>query len=193
MTSLSAEVADVTGFPEMLDGRVKTLHPKVHGGLLGVRGNPHHERDMADNGIGLIDMTVLNLYPFEATVKSGASFDQCIENVDIGGPSMLRSAAKNHSAVTVLCDPADYAVVLREMDANDGATPLALRIEAAKALLLAPGMQQSASGIIRLAQLNERTNRIEQAESLLVRARAALTVAGRQEQAQGHRDDHRDQ
>ena len=89
------DVSDYTGSPECLDGRVKTLHPKVHGGLLGVRGNAQHEKDMADNGIGKIDITILNLYPFEATVAKGAAFEQCIENIDIGGPSMLRSTAKS--------------------------------------------------------------------------------------------------
>ena len=121
------DVSEYTGSPECLDGRVKTLHPKVHGGLLGVRGNPHHERDMADNGIGLIDMTVLNLYPFEATVKSGASFDQCIENVDIGGPSMLRSTAKNHAFTTIVTCPTQYGEVRECMEGNGGGTTLSLR------------------------------------------------------------------
>ena len=121
------DVSEYTGSPECLDGRVKTLHPKVHGGLLGVRGNPRHERDMRDNGIGLIDMTVLNLYPFEATVKSGASFDQCIENVDIGGPSMLRSTAKNHAFTTIVTCPTQYDEVRGCMERNDGGTTLSLR------------------------------------------------------------------
>src|SRR5690606_10975915 len=105
------EISDLTGFPEMLDGRVKTLHPKVHGGLLGVRGNAEHEAAMKAHGIEGIDLVVVNLYPFEATVASGADYDTIIENVDIGGPAMIRSAAKNHAAVTVLVDPADYAGV----------------------------------------------------------------------------------
>jgi hypothetical protein len=121
------DVSEYTGSPECLDGRVKTLHPKVHGGLLGVRGNPRHERDMRDNGIGLIDMTVLNLYPFEATVRSGASFDQCIENVDIGGPSMLRSTAKNHAFTTIVTCPTQYDEVRGCMERNDGGTTLSLR------------------------------------------------------------------
>jgi phosphoribosylaminoimidazolecarboxamide formyltransferase/IMP cyclohydrolase len=105
----------VTGFPEMLDGRVKTLHPKVHGGLLAVRENPDHMAAIAAHGIERIDMVVVNLYPFEATVASGASRAECIEQIDIGGPSMLRSAAKNHAAVTVVCDPTDYERVLEEI------------------------------------------------------------------------------
>ncbi len=121
------DVADFTGFPEMLDGRVKTLHPKVHGGILGIRGNAEHEAAMADHGILPIDLVVVNLYPFEATVAKGADFDTCIENIDIGGPGMIRAAAKNHAAVTVVTDPEDYAVVQAEMEANGGATTATLR------------------------------------------------------------------
>ncbi|MBE0598618.1 MAG: bifunctional phosphoribosylaminoimidazolecarboxamide formyltransferase/IMP cyclohydrolase [Desulfuromonadales bacterium] len=110
------DVSEFTGFPEMLDGRVKTLHPKVHGGLLGLRDNPEHVATMAAHGIEAIDMVVVNLYPFEATVaKPGCSLEEAIENIDIGGPTMLRSAAKNNRSVTVLVDPADYAPVLAEM------------------------------------------------------------------------------
>src|SRR5579864_6794921 len=101
-----------TGFPEMLDGRVKTLHPKVHGGLLYVRGNPEHEAAVREHGIEPIDLVVVNLYPFEQTVaRPGVMLQEAIENIDIGGPSMLRSAAKNHESVTVVVDPADYAEV----------------------------------------------------------------------------------
>ena len=112
------DVSDYTGSPEILDGRVKTLHPKVHGGLLGVRGNPKHEQEMAENNIGNIDLVVMNLYPFEATVKSGAGFEQCVENIDIGGPSMLRSSAKNHKYVAVLCSPSQYNTFLNEFTAS---------------------------------------------------------------------------
>ncbi|MBF0393941.1 MAG: bifunctional phosphoribosylaminoimidazolecarboxamide formyltransferase/IMP cyclohydrolase, partial [Alphaproteobacteria bacterium] len=121
------EVADHTGFPEMLDGRVKTLHPKVHGGILGIRGNAGHEAAMAAHGIPPIDLVVVNLYPFESTVAKGADFETCIENIDIGGPSLIRGAAKNHEGVTVVVDPADYASVIAEMEAHGGATTLVLR------------------------------------------------------------------
>ena len=115
------EVSDLTGFPEMLDGRVKTLHPNVHGGLLGVRGNAEHEATMAEHHISAIDLIVVNLYPFEKTVASGSDFATCIENIDIGGPAMIRSAAKNHAGVAVVVDPQDYAQVKADMIANDGA------------------------------------------------------------------------
>ncbi|HTH17758.1 MAG TPA: bifunctional phosphoribosylaminoimidazolecarboxamide formyltransferase/IMP cyclohydrolase, partial [Magnetospirillum sp.] len=121
------EVADYTGFPEMLDGRVKTLHPKVHGGLLGIRGNAEHEAAMAAHGINPIDLLVVNLYPFESTVAKGAGYDECVENIDIGGPAMIRAASKNHDAVAVVVDVEDYGVVMEEMSANQGATTLALR------------------------------------------------------------------
>ena len=116
------DVSEVTAFPEMLDGRVKTLHPVVHGGLLARRDLPEHRAALETHGIGTIDLLVVNLYPFEATVAKGADFDTCIENIDIGGPAMLRSASKNHAFVTVLTDVADYAPLLAELDANDGAT-----------------------------------------------------------------------
>src|SRR5437868_9343776 len=106
------DLSSYTGFPEMLDGRVKTLHPKVHGGLLFVRGNENHEAAARTHGIQPIDLVIVNLYPFEQTVaKANVSLAEAIENIDIGGPSMLRSAAKNHESVTVVVDPADYAVV----------------------------------------------------------------------------------
>lgn len=127
------DISDLTGFPEMMDGRVKTLHPKVHGGLLAVRDNPEHVAAMASHGIGAIDLVVVNLYPFEATVMRGAGRDEIIENIDIGGPSMVRSAAKNHAFVTIVTDPADYASLLAEMTGG-GATSLAFRRQmAAKA------------------------------------------------------------
>jgi len=121
------DVADLTGFPEMMDGRVKTLHPKVHGGLLAVRDNPEHAAAMSEHGIGAIDLVVVNLYPFAATIMSGADRDTIIENIDIGGPSMIRSGAKNHAFVAVLTDPADYGELLAEMDSNEGSASLELR------------------------------------------------------------------
>ncbi|RQW85738.1 MAG: bifunctional phosphoribosylaminoimidazolecarboxamide formyltransferase/IMP cyclohydrolase PurH [Geobacter sp.] len=115
------DVSEFTGFPEMLDGRVKTLHPKVHGGLLGMRSNPEHVAKMKEHGIENIDMVVVNLYPFEATVaKEGCTLEDAIENIDIGGPTMLRSAAKNWPDVTVITDPADYQKVLLEMTSSNG-------------------------------------------------------------------------
>ena len=121
------EVADWTGSPEMLDGRVKTLHPKVHGGLLGRRDLADHRSQMDTHKIPPIDVLVVNLYPFESTVAAGKPFADCIENIDIGGPAMIRSAAKNHDAVVVLTDPAQYAELTAELDGHDGATTLAFR------------------------------------------------------------------
>jgi phosphoribosylaminoimidazolecarboxamide formyltransferase/IMP cyclohydrolase len=121
------DVSDVTGFPEMMDGRVKTLHPAVHGGLLALRDDDEHLLAMAAHGIAPIDLLVVNLYPFEATVAKGADHATCIENIDIGGPAMIRAAAKNHRFVAVVTDPADYAPLLDQLRANDGATTLAFR------------------------------------------------------------------
>lgn len=121
------EVADYTGFPEIMDGRVKTLQPRIHGGLLAVRGHPEHERAMAEHGIRPIDLLIVNLYPFETTVAKGAAFDDCIENIDIGGPALIRAAAKNHAFVTVIVDPADYGALQEAMAAGDGATAPELR------------------------------------------------------------------
>lgn len=112
------QVQEVTGFPEMLDGRVKTLHPMIHAGLLARRYNDSHMQQVAAHDIELIDLVVISLYPFERTVAAGADFADCLEQIDIGGPAMLRSAAKNHDAVTVVCDPADYAIVSREILEN---------------------------------------------------------------------------
>lgn len=120
------DISEVTGFPEIMDGRVKTLHPKVHGGLLAVRANPEHIGAMTEHDIVGIDLLAVNLYPFEATVKSGAAEDMVIENIDIGGPAMIRAAAKNHADVTVLVDPADYAMVLENIAAT-GEVPLGER------------------------------------------------------------------
>ena len=115
------EVADYTGFPEMLDGRVKTLHPKVHGGILARRDFPEHIAALEQHGIPTIDMVVVNLYPFQQTVaKEHCTLEDAIENIDIGGPAMLRSSAKNHKDVVVICDPSDYAVVLAELQTNQG-------------------------------------------------------------------------
>ena len=128
------EVSSHTGFPEIMDGRVKTLHPKVHGGLLAIRDDPAHQQAMSDHDIAAIDLVAINLYPFEETVAAGADFSTTIENIDIGGPSMVRSAAKNHAFVTVITDPADYAMVTDEMGANDNAVTADTRIAlAAKA------------------------------------------------------------
>jgi phosphoribosylaminoimidazolecarboxamide formyltransferase/IMP cyclohydrolase len=116
------DISELTGFPEMMDGRVKTLHPMVHGGLLAVRDNAEHAAAMAEHNIGAIDLVVVNLYPFAQTVAKGASRDEIIENIDIGGPSMVRSAAKNHAFVTILTDPADYDALIAELEESDGKT-----------------------------------------------------------------------
>ncbi len=116
------DVSEVTGFPEMMDGRVKTLHPMVHGGLLALRDDPSHRAAMEQHRIGEIDLLVVNLYPFEETVAAGAGYDDCIENIDIGGPAMIRAAAKNHAFVSVVVDTEDYAKLLGDMDQHDGAT-----------------------------------------------------------------------
>jgi phosphoribosylaminoimidazolecarboxamide formyltransferase/IMP cyclohydrolase len=116
------DISEYTGFPEMLDGRVKTLHPKVHGGLLGIRDNPAHAQKMKEHGIRGIDMVVINLYPFEATIaKPDCTLEDAIENIDIGGPSMLRAGAKNYPYVAVIVDPADYKPILEEMKKSGGA------------------------------------------------------------------------
>jgi phosphoribosylaminoimidazolecarboxamide formyltransferase/IMP cyclohydrolase len=121
------DVSEHTGFPEIMDGRVKTLHPKIHGGLLAIRGDTGHEKAMADHDIAPIDLLVVNLYPFEETVAKGADIDTVIENIDIGGPAMIRAASKNHTAVTVVVDAADYEALQTEMTANGGATTAPFR------------------------------------------------------------------
>lgn len=121
------EVSDHTGFPEIMDGRVKTLHPSVHGGILARRDDPKHRIAMETHGIAPIDMVVVNLYPFAATVASGASYEECIENIDIGGPALIRAAAKNHESITVATEPAEYESIIASMDENEGATSLELR------------------------------------------------------------------
>ena len=141
------DVADVTGFPEMMDGRVKTLNPMVHGGLLALRDNPDHAKAMADHGIAAIDLLVVNLYPFEATVAKGADYATCVENIDIGGPAMIRAAAKNHAYVSVVTDAQDYAAVLAEMDANGGQTRYAFRqVLAQRAYALTAAYDAAVSG-----------------------------------------------
>ena len=121
------DIADITQSPEMMGGRVKTLHPRIHGGLLAVRGNATHEKALADHAIPAIDLLAVNLYPFEATVAAGRDFANCIENIDIGGPALLRAGAKNHASVTVVVEPADYPLLLAEMEKNRGATTPELR------------------------------------------------------------------
>lgn len=127
------DVSDYTGFPEMLDGRVKTLHPKIHGGILGQRENPHHVETMGKHGISPIDMVVVNLYPFEATVaKPNCPLEEAIENIDIGGPAMIRSAAKNYRDVAVVVDPGDYDNLIRELRDTDGQISPRTRFRLAK-------------------------------------------------------------
>ncbi len=121
------DVTEITGVPEMMDGRVKTLHLNIHGGLLAIRNKIAHQQALKEYGIPSVDLLAINLYPFEATVEAGGDFDTCLENIDIGGPAMIRSGAKNHAYVTVVVDPSDYSLVLDEMERYGGATTLALR------------------------------------------------------------------
>ena len=121
------DVSQVTGFPEIMDGRVKTLHPSVHGGLLAIRDDAEHAAAMAEHGITPIDLVVVNLYPFEAVVADQANWAEGVENIDIGGPAMIRASAKNHAYVAVATDPEDYTEILEAMAANGGALPLDLR------------------------------------------------------------------
>ncbi len=149
------QVGDLTGFPEIMDGRVKTLHPLIHGGLLAVRGKPEHERAMAEHGIGPIDLLAVNLYPFEATVAGGAGFETCIENIDIGGPALIRAAAKNHAFVTVIVDASDYAAVMEEMEAGAGATTPEFRKRLAAAAYARTGAYDAAISAWFREQLDE--------------------------------------
>jgi phosphoribosylaminoimidazolecarboxamide formyltransferase / IMP cyclohydrolase len=126
------EVSSYTGFPEIMDGRVKTLHPKVHGGILNIRDNPEHQRAMNSLGIKQIDMIVVNLYPFKEVITKGCTFEEAIENIDIGGPSMIRAAAKNFKYVTVVVDPADYPIVIDNLKAHNGETTEDLRFYLAR-------------------------------------------------------------
>ncbi len=149
------DVSDFTGFPEMLDGRVKTLHPKVHAGLLHLRDNAEHTATMKQHGLEAIDLVCVNLYPFEATVaKPGVAFEEAIENIDIGGPSMLRSAAKNHRSVTVVCDPADYDRVLACLRENGGDTTAELRRELAQKVYARTAQYDAAIAAYLGGQLN---------------------------------------
>ena len=150
------DISDLTGFPEMMDGRVKTLHPKVHGGLLGVRDNPDHAAAMEQHDIAPIDLVVVNLYPFLDTVMSGADRDTIIENIDIGGPSMVRSAAKNHAHVAIVTDPADYGKLLEQLDANGGTTLEFRKKLAAKAYALTAAYDSTISQWFAFADQEER-------------------------------------
>ena len=153
----SRDISELTGFPEMMDGRVKTLHPKVHGGLLGVRDNDDHAAAMEAHQIEPIDLVVVNLYPFEATLARGAGRDEVIENIDIGGPSMVRSSAKNHAFVTVVTDPSDYEELIGELDRNGGATSLDFRKRmAAKAFALTAAYDSMISQWFAFADQGER-------------------------------------
>ena len=140
------QVSDHTGFPEIMDGRVKTLHPKIHGGLLGRRDVPEHRRAMTDQGIVPIDLLVSNLYPFEETMAGGADFETCIENIDIGGPAMIRAAAKNHAFVAVVTDPDDYSAITAEIDGEGGVTPALRQRLAAAAFARTAAYDAAVSG-----------------------------------------------
>lgn len=153
------DVSELTGFPEMMDGRLKTLHPKVHGGLLAIRGNPEHEASMLSHGIAGIDLLVVNLYPFEETVARGADFETVIENIDIGGPAMIRGASKNHEHVAVVVDVADYDRVLNEMDVHGGRTGLALRRRLAAKAYARTGAYDAAISGWFTEQLGEEADR----------------------------------
>lgn len=126
------EVSSYTGFPEIMDGRVKTLHPKIHGGILNIRDNAEHQSAMKTHSIQHIDMIVVNLYPFKEVISKGCSFEDAIENIDIGGPSMIRAAAKNFKYVTVVVDPDDYPKIIENMQSNNGETSEELRFYLAK-------------------------------------------------------------
>ena len=126
------EVSSYTGFPEIMDGRVKTLHPKIHGGILNVRDNAEHQKAMETLNIKHIDMIVVNLYPFKEVISKGCTFEEAIENIDIGGPSMIRAAAKNFKYVTVVVDPEDYPKVMEDMKAHNGETTEDLKFYLAK-------------------------------------------------------------
>ena len=141
------DVSDITGFPEIMDGRVKTLHPSVHGGLLAIRDDAEHKAAMDEHGIGAIDIAVINLYPFEEVRASGGDYASIVENIDIGGPAMVRASAKNHAYVTIVTDPADYAKLIETLAANDGATPYRVRQElAAKAYARTAAYDSAISG-----------------------------------------------
>ncbi len=151
------DISQLTGFPEMMDGRVKTLHPSIHGGLLAIRGNAAHEAALATHGIAPIDLLVVNLYPFEATAAKGASWDECVENIDIGGPALIRAAAKNHAAVTVVVDASDYDRLVGEMEANGGGTTLDFRRKLAAKAYARTAAYDAAIGNWFAERLEERT------------------------------------
>ncbi|MQY41743.1 bifunctional phosphoribosylaminoimidazolecarboxamide formyltransferase/IMP cyclohydrolase [Epibacterium sp. SM1969] len=153
------DVSDVTGFPEMMDGRVKTLHPKVHGGLLALRDNDSHVAAMSEHGIGEIDLLVVNLYPFEAALERGADYAEMIENIDIGGPAMIRAAAKNHGFVTTVVDVEDYDALLAELDANDGQTSYAFRQKLAQIAYARTGAYDAAVSTWMAGAIGEETPR----------------------------------
>ena len=153
------DVAEVTGFPEMMDGRVKTLHPMVHGGLLALRDNDAHVAAMEEHGIGPIDLLVVNLYPFEAALARGAGYDEMIENIDIGGPAMIRAAAKNHAFVTTIVDVEDYAALLAELDSHSGATTYAFRQRQAQIAYARTGAYDAAVSTWMAGAIGEETPR----------------------------------
>jgi phosphoribosylaminoimidazolecarboxamide formyltransferase/IMP cyclohydrolase len=153
------DVSDVTGFPEMMDGRVKTLHPNIHGGLLALRDDDEHLLAMAAHGIEPIDLLIVNLYPFEETVAKGADHATCIENIDIGGPAMIRAASKNHKFVTVVTDPADYPALMDQMTAHDGATTLAFRQKLALTAYAKTAAYDTAVSTWLAAEIREATPR----------------------------------
>lgn len=153
------DVSDLTGFPEMMDGRVKTLHPMVHGGLLALRDNEEHTGAMVAHGIKAIDLLVVNLYPFEDTVARGADYAEAVENIDIGGPAMIRAAAKNHAFVTTVVDVEDYKGLLAELDANDGQTTLAFRQRLAQIAYARTGAYDAAVSTWMAGAIGEDTPR----------------------------------
>ncbi|GAB4263171.1 MAG: bifunctional phosphoribosylaminoimidazolecarboxamide formyltransferase/IMP cyclohydrolase [Pararhodobacter sp.] len=153
------DVSELTGFPEMMDGRVKTLHPMVHGGLLALRDDAGHVASMTEHGIEAIDLLVVNLYPFEATVARGADYQTTIENIDIGGPAMIRAAAKNHGFVSVVTDPEDYAALLNEMDAHGGQTTLAFRQRLAQTAYARTGAYDAAVSTWMASAIGQTTPR----------------------------------
>ncbi len=159
----TVEVSQFTGFPEIMDGRVKTLHPKIHGGLLFLRGNEEHEKQAKANGIRPIDLVVVNLYPFEATIaREDVTLPEAIEQIDIGGPSMIRSAAKNYQSVTVVTDPADYPAVLEDMRDENGGTGLALRERLAiKAFTSTSSYDRAIAGFLNREQETSAAFRLE--------------------------------
>jgi phosphoribosylaminoimidazolecarboxamide formyltransferase/IMP cyclohydrolase len=165
------DVAELTRFPEMMDGRVKTLHPMVHGGLLAVRGNPEHVAAMQAHGIAAIDLLVVNLYPFEATVARGADYDDCVENIDIGGPAMIRAAAKNHADVAVVVDAADYEAVLVEIETTGGTALATRRQLAATAYARTAAYDAAVSGWMAVAVGQETPRRRALAGTLAQRLR----------------------